>query len=53
MIAFVNSFLTYLILTICSMGLIVLAVFCGKKLRDVKDNKDAAKASEAAKEENV
>lgn len=46
MVAFINSFLSYLILTILSMGVIVLAVFCGKKLRDVKDNKEANKEEE-------
>lgn len=51
MIAIVNSFLSYLILVICSMAIVVLAVFCGKKLRDVKDNKDANKAVDAEKSE--
>jgi len=53
MVAFINSFLTYLILVLCSMAIIVFAIFSGKKLRDIKDEKDAAKADEAAKEENV
>lgn len=52
MIAFVNSFLSYLILVLVSMAIIVLAIFCGKKLREYKDNKDAASAeAEQAKEE--
>ena len=44
MIAFVNTFLSYLILVIISMAVIVLAVICGKKLRERKDAKDAAAA---------
>ena len=51
MIAFVNSFLSYLILVICFGIVIVLAVFCGKKLRDYKDNKDALK--EASEDNKV
>ena len=41
MIAFVNTFLSYLILVIISMAVIVLAVICGKKLREAKDAKEA------------
>lgn len=50
MIAFVNSFLSYLILVIVSLGLIVTAVFCGKKLRDKKDAKDMLKQAEEVME---
>lgn len=51
MIAFVNSFLSYLILVAASIGLIVLAVFCGKKLRDRKDEKDLLEKAENKTEE--
>lgn len=51
MIAFVNSFLSYLILAVASIGLVVLAVFCGKKLRDRKDEKDLLKKAENGAEE--
>lgn len=44
MITIFNSFISYLIVVIVSMGIIVLAVLCGKKLRDAKDKKDALKA---------
>ncbi|HOO27616.1 MAG TPA: vanadium nitrogenase [Lachnospiraceae bacterium] len=46
MVAFVNSFLSYLLLAVVSMGLIALAVFLGKKLRDKKDEKDMLKETE-------
>ena len=46
MIGFVNTFLSYLILVVVSMAVIVAAVICGKKLREAKDEKDAAMASE-------
>ena len=39
MIAFINMFLTYLILVIVSIGVIILGVVCGKKLRESKDAK--------------
>jgi|P827metagenome_2_1110787.scaffolds.fasta_scaffold52143_2 heme/copper-type cytochrome/quinol oxidase subunit 2 len=42
MISFFNTFLSYLILVIISMVVIVLAVYCGKKLREMKDAKDEA-----------
>ena len=45
MIAFVNTFLSYLILVIISMAVIVLAVICGKKLREAKDEKEAREAA--------
>ncbi len=44
MISFVNMFLTYLILAVASIAIIVVAVICGKKLRDAKDRKDLNKA---------
>ena len=47
MIAFINTFLSYLILVVISMAVIVLAVISGKKLRDMKDEKDAAAAADA------
>ncbi|MBO4904920.1 MAG: hypothetical protein J5367_06825 [Lachnospiraceae bacterium] len=46
MIAFINTFLSYLILVIISMAVIVVAVICGKKLREMKDAKEM-KAEEA------
>ncbi len=42
MISFINTFLSYLILVVISMAVIVAGVFCGKKLRDAKDKKEAA-----------
>lgn len=42
MITFFNAFLTYLILTVASIGIIIAAVLLGKKLREIKDAKDAA-----------
>ena len=44
MIAFFNTFLSYLILVIMSMCVIVAAVICGRKLREAKDAKEAASA---------
>ncbi len=44
MVVFFNTFLSYLILVVISAGVIVLGVFCGKKLRDAKDAKEAAEA---------
>ncbi len=41
MIAFINTFLSYLILVVISMAVIVLGVICGKKLREAKDAKEA------------
>ncbi len=41
MILFFNQFISYLIIVLVSMGIIVLAVFLGKKWRDAKDAKDA------------
>lgn len=51
MVLFVNTFLSYLLLVLISAAIIVLAIFCGKKLRDYKDNKEANK--EAVNNENV
>ncbi len=45
MVVFFNTFLSYLILVIISMGVIVLAVICGKKLREAKDAKEAEKSA--------
>ncbi len=50
MVLFFNTFLSYLILVIISMAVIVAAVICGKKLREAKDAKDAAKADETKEE---
>ena len=52
MIAFINTFLSYLILVIISMGVIVLGVFCGKKLRDRKDEQEAQTAQSAQSVQN-
>ncbi len=48
MIAFINSFLSYLILVIISMAVIVAGVLCGKKLREAKDAKEAAQSPDNA-----
>ncbi len=47
MIAFVNTFLSYLLLCLIFMAIIVCAVFLGKKLRDNKDAKTAAAENSA------
>ena len=47
MISFINTFLSYLILVVISMAVIVAGVVCGKKLREAKDKKDAAKGAGA------
>ncbi len=47
MISFINTFLSYLILVVVSMVVIVAGVFCGKKLRDAKDVKEAAKGGKS------
>ena len=54
MITFVNTFLTYLILVIANAAVIVVAVLCGKKLREMKDAKAAAEegAVSAGEKEN-
>ncbi len=41
--SFFNTFLSYLILVVISMAVIVAGVVSGKKLREMKDAKDAAK----------
>ena len=51
MVVFFNTFLSYLILVIISACVIVAGVFCGKKLRDAKDKKEAAASADAAKEQ--
>ncbi len=48
MIAFINTFLSYLILVIISMAVIVAGVLCGKKLREIKDSKNTEGSQEAA-----
>lgn len=50
MIAFINTFLSYLLVMIVFLVLIVAAVIIGKKLREKKDLSDALKASEIADE---
>ncbi len=49
MVAFINMFLSYLLLCMIFIAIIVVAVFCGKKLRDNKDSKIAAEAENSAK----
>ncbi len=46
MVSFINMFLSYFLLCLIFIGLIVCAVFLGKKLRQMKDAKNAL--SEAA-----
>lgn len=46
MITFVNSFLSYLLLTIIMLAIIVVAIICGKKVRDSKDKKALLKETE-------
>lgn len=46
MIAFFNTFLSYLILVIISMAVITAGVIFGKKLREMKDAKEAALQAE-------
>ena len=50
MISFINMFLTYLILVIISIGVIILGVICGKKLRDAKDAKTDASVNDKERE---
>lgn len=50
MITFINSFLSYLLLTIIMLAIIVVAIICGKKTKDLKDAK-ADKASADQPEE--
>ena len=40
MISFINTFLSYLILVIINGAVIVAAVLCGRKLREMKDAKE-------------
>ena len=51
MIAFINTFLSYLILVIFSVAIIIVAVICGKKLREAKDAKEAAAAADKTVDE--
>ena len=51
MIAFINTFLSYMILVIISMAVIVAAVLCGKKLREAKDAKEAEEKKTVSDEE--
>ena len=44
MVAFINTFLSYLLLCLIFMAIIVCAVLLGKKLRDNKDAKTQAEA---------
>ena len=46
MIAFINAFLSQLIVMIVFLVIIVVAVILGKKLRENKDAKDALKSEE-------
>lgn len=48
MVGIANMFLTYVILVACSVVVIIAAVFCGKKIRQVKDAKNI---NEVVKEE--
>ena len=52
MIAFINTFLSYLLVVIVFLAIITVAVILGKKLRENKDAKDAAALVEAEKENN-
>ncbi|MCR4656901.1 MAG: hypothetical protein K5770_11820 [Lachnospiraceae bacterium] len=49
MVAFINMFLSYLLLCVIFMAIIIVAVFCGKKLRDNKNMKIAAEQENSAK----
>ena len=52
MISFINTFLSYLILVIANIAVIIVAVICGKKLRERKDAKEAAqKVSDTASDQ--
>ena len=46
MVSFINMFLSYFLLFLISIGIIVCAVFLGKKLRDMRDAR--AQKAEAA-----
>lgn len=46
MVAFINSFLSYLLLTIIMLAIIVVAIILGKKARDIKSQNDVSKTSE-------
>ncbi len=51
MVLFFNSFISYLIIVLISMGIIVLAVILGKKWRDAKDQKEASKQEQSSTED--
>ena len=54
MITFINSFMSYLLLTLIMLAIIVVAIILGKKTRDMKDKKATVadvESSEATKEE--
>ena len=44
MVAFFNEFISYLLLVVIMAAVAVGGVIAGRKLRDSKDSKDAAKA---------
>ncbi len=48
MAAFINMFLSYLLLCVIFIAIIIVAVFCGKKLRDSKNLKIAAEQNNSA-----
>lgn len=50
MIAFINTFLSYLLVMIVFLVLIVAAVLLGKKLRQNKDAKEALASANAYEE---
>lgn len=50
MIAFINTFLSYLLVMIVFFVLIVLAVISGKKLREKKDLKESLNLDTASDE---
>ena len=52
LILFTNAFLSYLLLFVIAVVVVIAAVLIGKKLRAVKDAKDAAQASASADESN-
>ena len=53
MVAFINTFLSYLLLCLIFMAIIVCAVMLGKKLRDNKDAKTVAVEQTAEVKDDV
>lgn len=51
MISFINLFITYALLVIASVAVIVVALFCGKKIREAKDKKEELQSVEGKTEE--